>query len=160
MKKLSILFFVIISTLGQALAQNMDSLWAVYNNKTQADTMHIKAIDVIAYSYRSNNSDTAIILARQELKFINAAPSATTKKWIASAYNTISVAYRNKGNYPQAMDYALKALKQNQELNDKKGIAHNYISIGLVYDNQSDFAKALDYYEKALQLRQEIKDKT
>ena len=71
MKKLVyILLVVFLFPFGEAwrgFAQNLDSLWKVYNNTAQPDTNRVKAIDAIAWSYKSNKPDTAIILAKQEL---------------------------------------------------------------------------------------------
>jgi len=156
MKKLPILFVIIISATGQIIAQNKDSLWAVYSNKTQADTNRLKAIQAIAWSCRSNKPDTAIILAEQELTL---AQSSKQKLYEAKALNTIGLAFMNKSSYPKAIDYFLKALKINEEIKDRQGIGLCYINIGIIYYYQSNFQKALEYYFKALKTREEIGNK-
>jgi len=118
MKKLTVFFLIIISTTGQIVAENIDSLWTIYNNKTQADTNRLKAIQAIAWGYRSNKPDTAIILAEQELTL---AQASKQKKYEAKALNTMGLAFMNKSSYPKAIDYFLKALKINEEIKDKKG---------------------------------------
>jgi len=62
MKILRILIVFWFFLLGSCLchAQNIDSLQKVYNNKSKPDTIRLS----IASSYREDNPDTAIILAK------------------------------------------------------------------------------------------------
>jgi tetratricopeptide (TPR) repeat protein len=154
MKKLLLLFLITISCLSYA--QNLDSLWKVFNDKSEADTSRLKAIHEITWSYRSNKPDTAISLAAQELLL---AQATRQKKYEGKAFNTMGVSFMNKSNYPKAVDYYLKALKINEEIKDKQGIGLSYNNIGVIYYYQSDFQKALEYYLKALKTREEIGNK-
>ena len=142
---------------SSCFSQNNDSLWAVYNTKSSSDTIRLKALDEMAVSYSFNNPDTAIVLAEQELNFAGTIPHGTL--WTANALKTIGVAYMNKGNYPKALGYYLKALKQFEGIKNKKGLGTCYINIGNIYHYQSDYPKALEYYLKSLQFRKEIGDK-
>jgi hypothetical protein len=56
----------------------LNSLWNIYNNKTQADTNHLNVIDAISWFYKGDNPDTSIILAEQELKLANTIPIQAT----------------------------------------------------------------------------------
>ena len=154
MRKFLILLIACIT--GQSFSQNKDSLWKVYNNQSQADTIRLKALHAIVTMYRDNDPDTAIILAEQELKL---AQTSKQRKYEGSAVNFIGFAYMNKGNYPKALEYYLKALKIREEIGDKKGMGACYGNMGIVYQNQSNYLKALEYYLKSLQLRKESGDK-
>src|ERR1035437_4165934 len=88
------LFFVCLSIYGQKT--KLDSLWAVYNNSTQADTARLKSIHDIAKSYQNNNPDTVLILAGQELQL---AEKSGQKKHQANALKLIGTAYWNEGNF-------------------------------------------------------------
>ncbi len=77
----------------------------------------------------------------------------------AEAYNNLRSVYYNKGNYPLAVEYALKALKISETINDKLGIATVLGNIGIIYWNQGDYPKALDYNFRALKLAEELQDK-
>ncbi|HEX7414622.1 MAG TPA: tetratricopeptide repeat protein [Bacteroidia bacterium] len=156
MKKLIILFCVLLFLQSFCIGQNLDSLWKVYNNQSQADTNRIKAIQVIAWSYRSNKPDTAIVLAEQEIKFVNALPNGKGRKWAADALNTIGAAFTNKGNFPKALNYYLQSLKIFEETGNKKGTGICYSNVGNIYWYQTNYPKAIDYYLKALQLYKEV----
>ena len=101
-----LLFLLFISPF--CYSQNTDSLWKVYNNKTQADTNRLKAIDALAGKCYTNNQDTIITLSEQEVTF---AAEINQKKYEANANNNIGVAYMNKGDYPKAIAYQTKAMK-------------------------------------------------
>jgi two-component sensor histidine kinase len=159
MKKLKL--YIIFSSVCLLLhtpcfSQNKDSLWAIYRNTAEADTNRLKAINEIANLYRDNNPSTAIVLAQQELRL---AEKIHQKKYIGKALNFIGVLNKNKGIYPTALEYFLKALKLFEEVNAKKDIGNCYANIGNVYYDQTEYIKALSYYGKALKVREEIKDK-
>src|SRR4051812_45634194 len=99
---LLIFFIGVKDTFSQT--KKLDSLWTIYNNKTQADTNRLSAIHNIAWRYYRNNPDTAIILAEQELKF---AQQNKNKKYEGLALTTIGISNQNKGNYQRAMEYHL-----------------------------------------------------
>ncbi|MHB8260520.1 MAG: tetratricopeptide repeat protein [Bacteroidia bacterium] len=158
MKKLTILLLLFVMAREEAISQNkkLDSLCKVYNNKSQADTNRLKAIHAIAWFYRSNNPDTAIVLAEKELQL---AIKAKSKKYQASAYTIMCLSLKNKGNYPKALEYILKALPLFEEIGNKQGIGDCYSSIGTVYYYQSNYPKVLEYYLKALKIYEEIGNK-
>jgi tetratricopeptide (TPR) repeat protein len=163
-----LLFIFLISASSVCFSQNIDSLWKVYNDKTKADTNRLKAINIIAWSYNSNNPDTAIILAEEVLKL---AIQTKRKKYEGAAFNSIGASYMNKDNYPKALEYYLKSLKIYEEIlssdattenvgrETKKRIGTCYINIGLVYLSQSNYQNAQKYYVMALKKLEEINDK-
>jgi tetratricopeptide (TPR) repeat protein len=156
-----IITFVFLLFCCFAIAQNKknDSLWAIYNNKSQPDTNRLKAIHAIAWNYNSNNPDTAIILSKLELNLADSLPFEKGKKWVAKALNIMGASYTNKGNYPKALEYYLKTLKIREEIGDKQGVGTCYNNIGVVYQYQNNCSKALEYYLKVLKIREEIADK-
>ncbi|HXD94582.1 MAG TPA: tetratricopeptide repeat protein [Bacteroidia bacterium] len=151
------IYIVIFSTLLHQLcdAQNLDSLWRVYNDKSQADTNRLKAIDDIAWSYNNNNPDTAIVLANEELKL---AKASKQKEYEAKALNTIGICYENQGNYPEALKNDFASLKIYEEMKDKRGIAMSYNNIGIIYKGQGNYAEALKMYFTSLKIKEEIND--
>ncbi|MDM8517740.1 adenylate/guanylate cyclase domain-containing protein [Desulfobacterales bacterium HSG16] len=80
-------------------------------------------------------------------------------KDVAEALNNIGVAFKNMGDYEQAMDYYLNALKIRETLSDRKEIANSLHNVGVLYDYLLNYEKALEYYHQALTIREEIGDK-
>jgi tetratricopeptide (TPR) repeat protein len=155
-KLLYILLFVIASIAEQSVAQNLDSLWKVYNNTAQADTNRLTAIDFITRNYWGNNPDTAIMLAGQEIKL---AQTTKQRKYEANAFYNIGVAFYYKSNFTEALKNYLASLKIREELKDKKGIANSCSDIGVIYQNLGNYPEALKKHFTALKAREELKHK-
>ena len=97
-----------------------------------------------------------MLYANQALTLANSLPNGVGRGWTSSSNNAIGVVYFQQGNYPKALDYYLKALKIDEELNDKSGMADILVNIGIFYKDQGDYPKALDYYFKALKIDEEL----
>jgi len=80
------------------------------------------------------------------------------KKGIASSFGNLGVYYRIKADYPRSLDYFLKALKIDEEIENKSGIATRLGNIGSLFWNQADYQEALEFYLKALRLNRELED--
>ena len=154
-KSLVILCALCLLSSSFCFSQNKDSLWLVYNNKSQTDTTRLKALYTLANSYLDNNPYTAIVFAQLELQL---AEKTNQPKYKAKALNLIGVLHKNKGLYPLALDYFLKALKIFEEIKDNRGIGNCYANMGNIYAEQKEFAKALQFYKRSLKARQDEKD--
>jgi serine phosphatase RsbU (regulator of sigma subunit) len=73
--------------------------------------------------------------------------------------NNISIIYRNKTNYPKAIEYALKSLRIKEKIKEEQGVAYAYNTIGSIYKTQGNINEALYYYNKSLAVAQKRKDK-
>ncbi|MBI5219020.1 MAG: tetratricopeptide repeat protein [Bacteroidia bacterium] len=141
--------------------------------KDKPDTSKIIHLNDLSWEYRSIGSyDSAMHYANAALQFSTVILNETVipsearnlikqiaQKGIANAYSNIGIVYHVQGDYPKAIEYALKALKIYEELNDKKGRAALLGNIGIVYHVQGDYPNALDYYFKALKIREELGNK-
>lgn len=78
--------------------------------------------------------------------------------YYANALNNIAYLAEQQGDNKKALEYNLKSLKINEEIDSKAGIASSLNNIGAVYDNQGDILKALEYYQKSIDIRKELKD--
>ncbi len=63
------------------------------------------------------------------------------------------------GNYSKSLEYHLKALSIDSELQDKTGIAADYSEIGIIYHETKKYPEALVYDFKALAIHNEQEDK-
>ncbi|MBL0741144.1 tetratricopeptide repeat-containing sensor histidine kinase [Chryseolinea lacunae] len=111
------------------------------------DTTRVNLYYSISRHYWSINSDSSLLMAQKSLDL---AESIHFKKGIALACLTKGVALESKGNYPEALNCHLRALRLSEELN-LKGLSGNcYGNIGIVYCSLGNYKKAIEYYEKAL----------
>ena len=137
---------------GQSLIDSL--LKELPGNKKDTDKVEI--LSKLSFEYRDVNADQGIKYGEQALAL---AEQKKWKKWIARADNSIGGNYNSKSDFPKAMEYYLKALTINEDLNDSAGIATNSVNIGIIYFVQSNFDKALDYYFKALPLNTSLNTK-
>ena len=94
----------------------------------------MKALDdYIWFDLVHSKPDSALVLYDTLFEFSR---KLGIKKVMATALNMKGVAYYNKGNYPQALEYHQRSLKIREEIGDKKGIAGSIGCIGNIYANQ------------------------
>ena len=107
-------FFITLFIGCNTIAQvNLDSLWNVWNDDSQADTNRLKAINDIIDGYLSSNTDSAFYFAQMQYDF---AESVNNKKWMAGALNTQGSSFHYGSNYTRALEYYSRSLKIREEI--------------------------------------------
>jgi len=147
------LCFSLFSVQGQA---NNDSLWKVWFDTRQPDTVRLQAIDDLAWDIRYNSPDSALTWATRELEY---AAIKGQKIWQAKAYNTLGVANYIKSNYAEALGFHQKALVIMQALENKKGMATAYNNIANIYSDQGNYAQSLLYCQKSVDMYEQLGSK-
>jgi serine phosphatase RsbU (regulator of sigma subunit) len=66
--------------------------------------------------------------------------------------------YWLEGNDIQGLDYAFKALKMAESIEDKSAIGRSFSIIAIIYDSQQNYNQAIEYNEKALKIYQQLQD--
>lgn len=158
MKKLLLYTFILFSQFlfNNCHSENIDSLWRVYRNIKNHDTLRLEAFNDIAWSLLYTNPDSTYILGHIELEMARA---KKLKKWETKALNTIGASYQVKGNYIKAIDFYQQCLKIREELKDLKGVASSLANIGSIYININEFDKALEYQLRSVKLAEEMDNK-
>jgi len=134
--------------------------------KDKEDTNKVNHLNILGWTLKNSNPDSAILIGNECLQLTlklsdspDEAVALSGKKGIANSFSNLGVYNHIKGDYFKALDYHLKALKIDQELNNINGIAKRLGNIGIVYSDQCDYVKALDYYFKALKINEDLGDK-
>jgi serine phosphatase RsbU (regulator of sigma subunit)/Tfp pilus assembly protein PilF len=138
-----------------AQRNKIDSIQNVLKTSKE-DTNQVKTLYTLAWEFRNNNPDTAIIICTQAFQL---AEKIKWQKGEGSSLHLLGVFYASQGNYPTAFDYDLKALKIKESLSDKKGILSIQGNIGNIYFKTGDYAKAMDYFSKALKMAEDLGNK-
>ena len=149
MHKNIILTLFVLSGFFLKAQVNLDSLYAVWQDPTQSDSIRAKAYsDYIWDGFLFSQPDTAFILAEELLSYglDNNYPRAQ-----AAGYTLQGVSWVNRGDYPQTLDYYTRALEIYEQIGDPGGIAGALNNVGTIYHNQGDYSKALDYYIQCLE---------
>lgn len=145
----NLLLIIFISLAGFCLkAQNLDSLYIVWQDPTQSDSTRTVAYkEYIQNGFLYSNTNSALTLVQNLLHFGETQPYPSA---IAQAYYLMGVASSLKSEYPKALDNYQRSIKIFEEEGDKRGLAFNLNSIGNIYADQGQYPKALDYYQRCL----------
>ena len=152
------LCFIFIFVFNLANTQtNLDSLYTVWQDKTQADSSRVTAFqDYIWDGYLFSQPDSALILADRLYEFSS---KKNNKKGMGSALNLKGIGYYVKSDFPKALSNYQRSLKIKEEIGDKSGIGQTLSNIGLIYNRWGDYIKALDYHQRSLKISEDLKNK-
>lgn len=150
---LFLMFLVPLTSAAQQ--QKIDSLNQVLKSQISLDTVRLKTLNNLVYSYYSINPSRGIRIGEEAIQL--------GKK--LNAPLILASSYANKGHSHSAIgedslallmyDTALKIRLRN---NDKKGSARLIYNKGLVYFNQSDYKRANDNNIEAYEVFKVEKD--
>jgi two-component system sensor histidine kinase/response regulator len=101
----------------------------------------------ISRLYWNRNPDSALLMGQKALEISR---RSKFEKGIALSLLTQGVAYSSKGDYPEALNCHLQALRISEKLGLDGLTGDNYSNIGIVYNDMGEYSKALDYFERAL----------
>lgn len=135
--------------------QGADSLWAIWHDESQHDTVRLEAMKDISWAMLYSNPDSMAVLANLQLM---KAQEWNQPKWKAQALTIIGASYWVRGEYVEAMKHHNLALDIRITINDQRGIGASYLNMGAIYYSQGDYYNALDNYQKAVQLFEKVGD--
>lgn len=139
----------------KAQSKKTDSLETVVA-KASDDTNKVINLNLLCKELRISDNSKAIEYGKKGVQLAEKLNYARGK---ANAYNNIGSCYYTQGNYPVALDFYIKALKEREALGDKIGMAKSYNNIGLIYYEQGNFPLSLEYHTKSLKIKEELGDK-
>ncbi len=116
--------------------ENDDAIWPTYNDQ----------IKKICENYLSKNPKNDGL----KKYYLNR---------LSYSLNNIGFLASNQNNNLKALEYYLKSLNIQEEINDKEGIAVSLNNIGAIYINQGNTKKALEFYLKSLKIFEETNKK-
>lgn len=137
--------------------QVTDSLWNIWNDPTQPDTLKLRAIHKIAWDgYLFSQPDSAFYFAKIEYDF---AKKSELNYYMAEALNTMGSSFWIRADYNNALIYFKKSLDIHEKLNNKRSIASVLGNIGSINLAMGDFPAAMEYYLKTLNIFEELNHK-
>ena len=113
-------FFIVLFIGCNTIAQvNLDSLWNVWNDESQADTNRLNSIIDYAWDgYLFSNPDSAFYFGQLAYDY---AVKVGNKKWMSGALNLQAVSFAIRSKNEEALKYYHEGLKIQIARNDKKG---------------------------------------
>jgi len=161
------LFLLSATKLSNAQQNKIDSLLLLVKN-AKSDSNKVNHLNILSKEYINSGSyDSAMLNAKTALQIstviadgaISADLKQRVQNGIAVTYSNIGLIHWRQGEFPQALDHYLKALKIYEELGNKNKIAGIQGNIGGIYLSQGNHTKALGYYFKVLKAFEELGDK-
>ena len=134
---------------------NTDSLWNVWNDPSNPDSLRMQAMKSITWKVIFENPDSGYILAD---KLYDLALKNQDKYMQCWSYKAKGISRDIEGDYDEAMTLYNKGLKIAQAAGIIREDGNFYHNIGLVYRNQGDYKKALDAYNKSVEYRKMAHD--
>jgi serine phosphatase RsbU (regulator of sigma subunit)/Tfp pilus assembly protein PilF len=146
--------FISLNTFAQG---EMDSLWSVWNDESEADTVRLLTMNaIVRKGFLFATPDSAFDLLQLQYEF---AKSKENSKWMASARSLQGVTFHIRGNFSEAIKFYNESLVHAEKNNDQKLIANSLNNIGIIHKEQRNFDKALEYFKKSYTIKKEIGDK-
>ena len=155
MKYLYLVLTLLVCSTALPAQGHTDSLWQLWNDHEQPDTVRMKAVQDMAWSILYSNPDSAFALGTLELAF---ARRTNNKKWQGKALNTLGATDHLKGDYAVALQKYQHALSLFLEVGEKKSVSSLYNNIGLIFREKGNYTKALQYYEQYLKIGLDLRD--
>ena len=159
MKKSSFsIFILLLAQFAVPLqGQNLDSLYAVWQDQSQPDSTRVKAYaDYIWDGFVYYNPDTAEILANDLYRF---SEKGNYPQAAAKCFNILGEISFWRGNFPLALEYRQKSMEFYVEMGDKQGISNSLSSMGKIYASQGNSLRALEYLQQSIKIFEEIGDR-
>ena len=151
-----LLLSVLCVVLHTIKAQQLDSLWSVWNDHSLPDTARMQAMDYITFDhYMYNKPDTAYVLAGLVLELAQRIGNTRYEAW---AYNARAAALQMQGDYPGALDDFKRSKVILEKRGDKRRLTQAESNLGQIMHELGENAKALEHYNRSLELARERKD--
>lgn len=139
--------FLSISAIGQ---RNFDSLWNVWNDPNQADTLRLEAIKLYAWEgYLFYEPDSAIYFSQLQYNY---AEKKGLYKYMGKALNTMGVANYLLDSSDKAVELYHLSVEFHKKAGDPKGTYGVLNNIGNIYYDRGDFDQAIKNYEECKEI--------
>lgn len=152
----ALLFFFVLCATSLRAQVNPDSLWRLWHTGSLHDTIRLRALNTLAFSYTSRKPDSARTVAELQLAF---ARKKQLPVWQARALNSMGLACRVQSDYPKAIQHYEESIRLLKQIGDQNNLASVYGNLADVYRIQSDLPKAIDYISKTLELAEATGDR-
>jgi serine phosphatase RsbU (regulator of sigma subunit) len=159
MRLRSIFLVFTLLTLGRAASAqvNLDSLWAVWNDHEQQDTVRLKALGIFCdKGFVYARPDSAFALAQMQYEL---AEEIEHEKYMVQALINQGRSRLHQSRFDEARMYLTRGLQRSVEIGFASGEAAALNNLGITLESTGDYAGAIDHYMKSLKIREALGDK-
>jgi class 3 adenylate cyclase/Tfp pilus assembly protein PilF len=152
----SALALAFVTSLVTTAQPDLDSLYTVWEDGTQADTNRLKAVEAIAWDgLMFSDPDSAFVIAERGYDL---AKEKGLKRFMAICRNAQGVSFGVQHRYKESVPYFTEVLSLSEELQDSVQVSRALRNIGTAYMRVSDHSPALDHFFNALAIDEARKD--
>ena len=127
---------------------NADSLFGVWKNMSQHDTVRLAALNQFLWAgFMHQDPDSAYVLNEERLDLAKAKGYRQPE---AEAYNLRGFFHSTKGDHAKAIAAYTDCLRIYDSLGKKSGVGAALSGIGSIYYYQGDMVSAMKYFEQGL----------
>jgi serine phosphatase RsbU (regulator of sigma subunit)/Tfp pilus assembly protein PilF len=150
------IFFLLFITNVSVAQYDIDSLWNVWEDKTQPDSNRVKAINNYSwYGYLFTQPDSAFYFAQIAYDFEK---SINDEKSMVQSSYIQGISYYLRGEFENAIERYTEALTISTRIGFNKGAAQAQNGMGVVYQKSGNYTKSLENYESSLKNYKKIND--
>jgi len=155
MKKRLLLAWLCSASLALSAQVNTDSLYAVWSNKAQPDTLRLQAAYAASVFWAKQNPDSARALAVQALTL---AQQGRHTRWQGKALSAIGQSWRFQTQFAQSIQAYEQSAPLLEQAQDRAALSDVLRNMGDVYRLQSNFPRAIQCIQKSLSVAESIGD--
>ncbi|MBT3920542.1 MAG: tetratricopeptide repeat protein, partial [Flavobacteriaceae bacterium] len=156
-KKLLILFVIIMNIDGLYSQALSDSIKAVWMNVNNSDSLRFEAIENYYFGNTYAKPDSVIPVTKYHYQL---AKEKGSVKQMASALNERSYAYYIKGELNSSTEILQQSISLFEIINEPKNIAVIQSNLGSIYIEQKQYLKAFNSFNASLKIVRDLKLKT
>lgn len=149
--------FLVVSCFGLNAQTNLDSLYSVWLDDTQTDSVRILAFDEYIFDrYMESNPDSAILMADAMINF------GMEKKYDEAkslGYEIIGYGHYQKSDFTLALVNFKIALELAENAGLEKFKSGLINTIGVLYGTLGNRTRELEYYQRSLRISEEMNKK-
>jgi serine phosphatase RsbU (regulator of sigma subunit)/tetratricopeptide (TPR) repeat protein len=153
-KILQVFLFLCCSFIS--FGQSNDSLWNIWMDESETDSVRLKAIhDHAWFGYLFTQPDSAAYFMDLQYEYADKTGQIFYK---ADAMNVKGISLYFRGELDSAIVCYEESIKEYQKINHKVGLAKVIMNLGSVYLYKGDYAKTIENYTKSLRLQEIMGD--
>jgi tetratricopeptide (TPR) repeat protein len=116
---------------------------------------HFAQLTIAQLNFWKSSESDQLIIANEAVTYFE---GANISLGISRANSICASMYDQFGQYEKAMQYALKAVKASELVDDETNKGDCYTTLGQIYSRIHDYSNAINALHKGLTIRQNIKD--
>ncbi len=141
-----------------AVAQNLDAVEKLRKKLAGANNEQtFEILCSIGFEYRYSYPDSTLIYCQKAFEMGRQIGMPTD---LAKPLSFIGLAYANKGDYTNSIEYHRKAIDLAIEQNDSVELAHGYNNLGRMFYDQGDLVRSFDNLIRSKEIFEDLGDKS